>query len=201
MSKRPSKPANPSLATSRDNARNHLRIIGGHWRGRKLAFPSVDGLRPTGDRIRETLFNWLGAYLPNSRCLDLFAGSGALGIEALSRGAAQVTLLEQHPQAAAQLQVHLRTLNAETGQVIATDALRWLNQPGTPMDIVFIDPPFQADLWQATCAALESHNWLSSGCAIYIETPRDYSLQVPPQWLLHREKHSGQVSYRLFFRE
>lgn len=201
MSKRPSKPTNPSLATSRDNARNHLRIIGGRWRGRKLAFPSVDGLRPTGDRIRETLFNWLGAYLPDSRCLDLFAGSGALGIEALSRGAAQVTLLEQHPQAAAQLQSHLRTLNAETGQVIATDALRWLNQPGTPMDIVFIDPPFQADLWQATCAALENHGWLNSGCAIYIETPRDYPLQVPPQWRLHREKHSGQVSYRLFFRE
>ncbi|BFM13877.1 16S rRNA (guanine(966)-N(2))-methyltransferase RsmD [Maricurvus nonylphenolicus] len=186
---------------AQDKGRNFLRIIGGKWRGRKLAFPSIDGLRPTGDRIRETLFNWLTAELPGSQCLDLFAGSGALGLEALSRGAGQVTLLEKDSSAANQLRQHLTTLEASDGQVINSDSLTWLKQPASPVDIVFIDPPFQADLWQSVCEALENGGWLKAGSAIYIETPKDTLFSAPTNWQLHREKHSGQVSYRLYFRE
>jgi 16S rRNA (guanine966-N2)-methyltransferase len=196
----PRRHPNPKPA-SQDKGRNFLRIIGGKWRGRKLAFPSIDGLRPTGDRIRETLFNWLTAELPGSHCLDLFAGSGALGLEALSRGASRVTLLEKDRNAAHQLQQHLITLESTDGEVIHSDSLTWLKQPASPVDIVFIDPPFQADLWQSVCEALESGDWLKSGSAIYIETPKDKPFSAPHNWQLHREKHSGQVSYRLYFRD
>ncbi len=199
MAKQPAKSSLNSQLTK--NSRNSLRIIGGRWRGRKLIFPEIEGLRPTGDRIRETLFNWLAAYLPESRCLDLFAGSGALGIEALSRGAANVTLLEKNSTAAAQLRTHLQNLNTHEGSVLTTDTLTWLNQAGTPMDIVFIDPPFQANLWQKTFELLETHGWTSNNSAIYVESPRNLSLQTPANWQLHREKHTGQVSYRLFFRD
>ena len=120
-----------------------IRIIGGQWRGRKLPVPESAGLRPTTDRVRETLFNWLAADLPQARCLDCFAGSGALGIEALSRYAGHVTLVELEPQVARQLTGNLRTLNSSAGQVIQADTLRWLGTPGQPYDIVFIDPPFR----------------------------------------------------------
>lgn len=200
----PRRRPNPKPA-HQDKGRNFLRIIGGKWRGRKLAFPTIDGLRPTGDRIRETLFNWLTAELPASRCLDLFSGSGALGLEALSRGASQVILLEKDSQAANQLRQHLTTLGATDGQVIHSDSLNWLQQTPAPMenpvDIVFIDPPFQANLWQPVCEALENGGWLKSGSAIYIETPKDNHFSAPSGWQLHREKHSGQVSYRLYFRD
>jgi 16S rRNA (guanine966-N2)-methyltransferase len=198
MPRRPVKPTKGSPKTAGD--RNTLRIIGGRWRARKLAFPSLDGLRPTGDRIRETLFNWLTADLPASRCLDLFAGSGALGLEALSRGADQVTLIEQNHTAANYLRQHLSTLGTEAGKIVQADTLTWLQQHPVPMDIVFIDPPFQADLWPDVFKALEG-GWLKSGSAIYVEAPRDYTIAPPSNWSLHREKHTGHVSFRLYFRD
>ncbi|ODS24837.1 16S rRNA (guanine(966)-N(2))-methyltransferase RsmD [Candidatus Endobugula sertula] len=180
---------------------NQLRIIGGRWRGKKLPIADIEGLRPTGDRIRETLFNWLMPVLPGSRCLDLFAGSGALGLECLSRGATEVLLLEKHPQAAAQLQQHCTLLNANNGKVIQTDSLSWLNGATLPeysMDIVFIDPPFANNLWQSTIDALEFSRCLKTDAMIYIETPHKTTIRPPEHWQLHREKQAGNICYRLY---
>ena len=183
-------------------ASNQLRIIGGLWRGRKLSFPDVDGLRPTGDRIRETLFNWLAPDIQGAHCLDLFAGSGALGLEALSRGAESSWLLEKHPLAAQQLNNNLQLLQANNGKVEQVDSLTWLNRqpPVQRFDIVFIDPPFALDLWDKIAATLEAGNWLSDAAIIYLEAPRAAHLQLPANWQLHRDKQAGQVSYRLYYR-
>jgi 16S rRNA (guanine966-N2)-methyltransferase len=185
-----------------------LRIIGGLWRGRKLQFPDVDGLRPTGDRIRETLFNWLAPEIQGARCLDLFAGSGALGLEALSRGAATSVLIERDLKAAAQLKANLALLDkeagrSEAGRVLQRDALEWLGQGNSeaPFHIVFIDPPFALNLWQAVIDALEEGNWLAEDATIYIEAGRDSNYHPPINWQLHRDKTSGAVSYKLFYRE
>jgi 16S rRNA (guanine966-N2)-methyltransferase len=194
------KPERPSPKATQNN---QLRIIAGLWRGRKLSFPDVDGLRPTGDRIRETLFNWLAPEIQGARCLDLFAGSGALGIEALSRGAEVSVLVERDSKAAAQLKANLETLKAEHGRVVNADALGFLQKGNTdaPYHIVFIDPPFQLKLWQAVIEALEAGNWLAENATIYIESGRDDEYQPPINWQLHRDKHAGAVSYRLFYRE
>lgn len=197
-------PRHPAVTPSRTAATAHtLRIIGGQWRGRKLTILSADGLRPTGDRIRETLFNWLMPQLPGARCLDVYSGSGALGLEALSRGAATATMLELNPKAAAQIRQHLDLLKCEQGTVVQTDSLTWLQQPvaGAGFDIVFVDPPFELDLWQATIDALNQPGWLREGAAIYIETPRNRPVTTPAHWHLHREKHAGDVSYRLYYNE
>lgn len=182
---------------------NQLRIIGGHWRGRKLRFPDVPGLRPTGDRLRETLFNWLAPELQGARCLDLFAGSGALGLEALSRGAAVSWMLERDAQAAHGLRQNLQVLAASGGVVQQTDGIARLRQGNTeaPFDIIFIDPPFDLDLWQASIDALEAGNWLADSASIYIESGLDAPYQTPPNWALHRDKRAGRVSYRLYYRE
>ena len=205
------KPARPSAKTSNNNqpnagplARtNQLRIIGGSWRGRKLGFPDVEGLRPTGDRIRETLFNWLAPEIQGARCLDLFAGSGALGIEALSRGAELGLLVERDGKAAAQLRENLELLKTERGRIINSDALNFLQRANAedPFHIIFIDPPFQLNLWQAVIDALEAGNWLANDATIYIESNRDALYQIPINWQLHRDKHTGQVNYRLYYRE
>ena len=181
---------------------NQLRIIGGIWRGRKLNFPDVDGLRPTGDRIRETLFNWLAPDIQGAHCLDLFAGSGALGLEALSRGAQSSLLLEKHAAAAQQLKSNLQLLQSDNGRVEQVDSLQWLKQqqPSQPFDIVFIDPPFALELWEPIAAALEAQAWLSDEAVIYLEAPRDAQLQLPGNWQLHRDKQAGQVSFRLYHR-
>lgn len=180
-----------------------LRIIGGSWRGRKLSFPDVEGLRPTGDRVRETLFNWLAPEIQGARCLDIFAGSGALGLEALSRGAGMGMLIEANIKASAQLRVHLNTLNAENARVVHGDAVRLLQQGNTeqPYHIVFIDPPFSLNLWQTVIDALEVGNWLADDASIYIESARESVFHPPINWQLHREKYAGQVCYRLFYRE
>ncbi|WP_413736212.1 16S rRNA (guanine(966)-N(2))-methyltransferase [Sodalis sp. RH21] len=178
-----------------------IRLIGGQWRGRKLPVPESPGLRPTTDRVRETLFNWLAPMIQGARCLDCFAGSGALGLEALSRHAAAATLLEQDRAVAGQLEKNLRLLQAANGQVIATDSLRWLARPGTPYDLVFLDPPFRKGLIDQTVQLLEQYNWLAPGAWIYIETETESSpVSVPAHWRLHREKVAGQVAYRLFIR-
>lgn len=175
-----------------------LRIIGGQWRGRKLTFPSVAGLRPTGDRLRETLFNWLQVYNPGARVLDLFAGSGALGLEALSRGAAEADLLELNGQAAHQLRANCALLGANA-RVHQVDSLAWLQQPAAQAyDLIFLDPPFGAQLWDRCLAALAAGDYLAPGGALYLEAPRDQALTVPSQWPLHRQKLAGNVSCRLY---
>ncbi len=179
-----------------------LRIIGGQWRGRKLAIPNVEGLRPTGDRIRETLFNWLMADIAESHCLDLFAGSGALGLECLSRGAKEVILLEKDHIAAEQLRKHCKLLNTSKGKIIHTDTLVWLKGhtiKERSINIVFIDPPFAGNLWQDTISALESSNLLANHALIYVETPKNTLLSTPNHWELTKEKTTGQVCYRLFY--
>lgn len=189
-------------ATHKNQSPSTLRLIGGKWRGRKLNFPAVEGLRPTGDRIRETLFNWLMSELPAARCLDAFSGSGALGLEALSRGAQAATLIEMNPHAARQLQDNLKLLQCEQAQVINDNCLNWLtNSPAIGFDVVFLDPPFQHNLWAETIALLEQRQWLKAEAAIYIETPRQLALEIPSNWQLHREKHAGDVSYRLYYRQ
>ena len=189
----------PSPGQSAPSA-SQLRIIGGRWRGRKVPFAAVEGLRPTGDRLRETLFNWLQFYLPGARCLDLFAGSGALGLEALSRGAGEVDFVELDRGAAKMLREQLSVLQAENAQVTNLPAEAFLAQPSRPYDLVFVDPPFAADLWDSTLAQLAEGGFLAEGALIYVETPRATTIAVPAGWTLEKEKQAGQVCMRLFSR-
>lgn len=195
-SRRPSAPASQSS----------VRIIGGEWRGRKLDFPEIEGLRPTPDRVRETLFNWLQAYIPGARCLDLFSGSGALGLEALSRGAASVTFVDQAPEVINQLRSNLNTLKVQNAELIGSSVPSWLEQRSTNeevrYDLVFMDPPFRKDMAGPVCALLEQHQLLADEALIYIETEVELQLdQLPGNWQLYREKQAGQVAYRLFMRQ
>ncbi|MCB1919859.1 MAG: 16S rRNA (guanine(966)-N(2))-methyltransferase RsmD [Candidatus Competibacteraceae bacterium] len=179
-----------------------LRIIGGQWRSRRLEFPDLPGLRPTPDRVRETLFNWLTPVLPGARCLDLFAGSGALGIEALSRGAAEVVFVERQPLAVRALRDNLDRLSARNARVDPLDALTWLRSPGIPFDIVWLDPPFSEDLLESVCALLEQGGWLAATAWIYLEAEADQPRPLlPAHWTFHREKTAGMVAYRLARRE
>lgn len=180
-----------------------LRIVGGQWRSRKLAFPDVEGLRPTPDRVRETLFNWLQAVMPGARCLDLFAGSGALGLEALSRGAVQAVLVDQDAAVARCLREHLHTLHAENAQVMQADALAYLQETAQPFDVVFVDPPYRLyDLLQECCERLEAGGWLAPRAYIYLETESARDLPFLPQnWQVLRSKKAGQVGYHLVLRE
>jgi 16S rRNA (guanine966-N2)-methyltransferase len=192
------KPRNNTKSSAR---KNQLRIIGGQWRGRKLAVADVEGLRPTGDRIRETVFNWLMGVVVDSRCLDLFAGSGALGLECLSRGAKEVTFVEKHPSAAKQLQQNCQNLEASNSHIITSDTLSWLNTQRHPVigyDLVFIDPPFGANLWGESITLIDRHELLNNGAFIYLESPKNTLVATPPQWQLQKKKQSGQVCYRLF---
>ncbi|CAK9886606.1 MAG: Ribosomal RNA small subunit methyltransferase D [Candidatus Erwinia impunctatus] len=189
---------------NRTSSGGQIRIIGGLWRGRKLPVPDSGGLRPTTDRVRETLFNWLAADIQGARCLDCFSGSGALGLEALSRHAASATLLELERPVARQLEKNLATLGVaeSTGRVINTNTLTWLAQTGEPFDIVFIDPPFRQGLLQQTLSLLEQHQWLAETAMVYIESETEAGLpDVPANWHLHREKQAGQVAYRLYQRQ
>lgn len=174
-----------------------LRIIGGDFRGRRLPIADLDGLRPTGDRQRETLFNWLQFELPGARVADLFAGTGALGLEAASRGAAEVWLIETHPKAARALEQAAGLLRAPV-KVARIDALAWLrDRPAASLDGVFVDPPFAADLWQPVLDALTASGCLKAGAFVYLETPRDRALSLPEGWTLAKEKSSGDVTQRL----
>lgn len=180
------------------NANSTIRIIGGEWRGRKLNVPQAEGLRPTGDRVKETLFNWLMPTLPGSYCLDLFAGTGALGLEALSRGAKQVQFAELNAAAANQLRANLSMLHCDRAQVYTGDSLNLLLQlPAQAFDVVFLDPPFSAALWDKALASLQSGGWLHNNSLVYIESPK----QTPPSlsnWQCHREKIAGDVRYGLY---
>ncbi len=179
-----------------------VRIISGQWRGRKLPVHDVEGLRPTTDRVKETVFNWLAQDIYQAKCLDLFTGSGGLSFEALSRGAESITMLELDKKAANQLQQNLTTIGATNANVLNTDSLKYLAQTGTPHDLVFIDPPFRKDLIQNIIDLLEANNWLTPHAMIYIEAEKELGeIVTPSHWRLHREKIAGQVCYRLFERE
>ncbi|MEK9807347.1 MAG: 16S rRNA (guanine(966)-N(2))-methyltransferase RsmD [Halieaceae bacterium] len=175
---------------------NTLRIIGGDWRGRRLEFPSSPNLRPTGDRIRETLFNWLAPDIRGSRCLDLFAGSGALGLEALSRGASHCTFLETSAIAINVIGNHLTQLNAGgRGRVVNTNALFWQDDP---FDIVFVDPPFSEGLAIESLSHLINNRLLTDGALVYLEVPSTTSLENLPTCLsVVRDKRTGSVRYLL----
>ena len=177
---------------------NKLRIIGGQWRSRQLPFPDVQGLRPTTDRIRETVFNWLQPYLGTAKVLDVFAGSGALGFEALSRGAGALTMLEMNAKAAKQLQENSNTLKANA-QIKQTDALTWLANTDEKFDLIFLDPPFNKGLLPQCIELIESRKLLSANGWIYIESEQNLgALNLPKSWHLHRDKKAGQVILRLF---
>ncbi|GGU61889.1 ribosomal RNA small subunit methyltransferase D [Pseudomonas laurentiana] len=195
--------ASPSAKPARaHNGQGQLRIIGGEWRSRRLNFPDGPGLRPTPDRVRETLFNWLAAYIEGARVLDAFSGSGALYLEALSRGAASAVALDNNPAAIASLKQNLELLRCPLGQVIQSDAQRYLQgEPSAPFDVVFLDPPFHQDLLSTTCSLLEERQWLAPRAWIYTESETaPSSLQMPGNWRLHREKKAGQVHYALWQR-
>lgn len=181
-------------------ASGSLRIIGGNLRGSRLPVFDADGLRPTSDRIRETLFNWLAPVIDGARCLDLFAGTGALGIEALSRGAANCVFVEKDRLLAQDLTENLRRLGVAGAEVVQADALAWLAQDPSPFDIAFIDPPFALDLWSSSAGALESGDWLQRAAWIYVEAPVTAEIVLPGCWTPHRSAHAGSVHYALYRR-
>ena len=176
-----------------------LRIVAGKWRSRLLPVAEHDGLRPTSERVRETLFNWLSAEIRGSRCLDAFAGTGALGFEAASRGAAEVTLFEKSPAVARVLRDSVSELQAEAVTVEVGDVLAHLSRRADlPYDIVFLDPPFAADLLEESCRLLQSNAWLADGAAVYIEQEKRQSLPpLPDAWQVEKDKRAGNVRYLL----
>lgn len=179
-----------------------LRIIGGAWRSRKLPIADVPGLRPTTDRVRETLFNWLQADIAGARCLDLFAGSGALGFEAASRGAREVVLVESDARAHHILAANIAGLKADRVHLVRANAMDWLRQPHDPFDVVFLDPPYASDLLAPVCALLEQYHQLAPQARIYLEYPAQYELpQLPVNWQIIRGKKAGQVGYYLALRD
>ena len=186
-------------------AEGSLRIIGGRWRSRLLPIVDLPGLRPTTDRVRETLFNWLQADLPGAKCLDLFAGSGALGFEAASRGAEQVIMLELQPEAYKKLCDNKRILAADNIQCLQQDALQWVKAAEMveqqQIDIVFLDPPYASKLLQPVCVLLEQSDILAMDAKIYIEHPAQQALpELPVNWQIIRGKKAGQVGYHLIQR-
>ena len=196
------KPTPGSKAQPAHGGDGQLRIIAGQWRSRQFNFPMAAGLRPTPNRVRETLFNWLAPYVEGAKALDLFAGSGALVLEALSRGAGSALALDLNPAAINSLRSHLQTLGCDNGQLLNTDALRYLEQqPATAFDLVFLDPPFNQNLLQAACTLLEEKGWLAADAWIYTESENPpSSLGLPGNWRLHREQKAGQVYYALWQR-
>lgn len=180
---------------------NKCRIIGGQWRSRQLYFVDVPQLRPTPARVRETLFNWLQYDVIGSVCLDLYAGSGALGFEAASRGAKSVVQIEQNAQAYQALQNNARLLNAEQVLQLQTHALDYLASAKRQFDIVFLDPPFHQNLIPLSCHALEAHACLNVGAKVYLEAEKDCVLTaLPKNWQLLKQKTAGDVAYALWVR-
>jgi 16S rRNA (guanine966-N2)-methyltransferase len=184
----------PATMTPRASGRNRVRIIAGKWRSRIVHFPATAELRPTPDRVRETLFNWLGQRLDGQACLDLFAGSGALGFEALSRGARRVVMVENDREVAAALRESARELDAAGVEVVNSDALAWLARTHERFDLVFVDPPYASTLAQAALAALPSR--LNPGARVYAESAQP--LKLPEGWRTVREDRAGAVRYGLY---
>ena len=198
----PKKRARAATARATTNKRSDypgvVRIISGAWRGRRLQVPDVAGLRPTPDRVRETVFNWLRPWLSGACCIDLFAGTGVLCLEALSQGAARVVMVEKRPAIAASLRHSVAALAAENAEVVEADAIEYLAGPVEQFDIVFVDPPFQSDLITRSSQMIEQHGWLVSGGVAYIEAPPEMAtLPIPDSWELIRSQQAGNVGYHL----
>jgi 16S rRNA (guanine966-N2)-methyltransferase len=191
--------ASEAVAKGRAGGGGQLRIVGGRHRGRRLPIPSQPGLRPTTDRTRETLFNWLAPVIAGSRCLDCFAGSGALGFEAASRGARVVCMLERSALICRQLRANAAKLGDEWVSIINGDALAWLSaSPAQQFDLVFLDPPFGHGLLAPTCDLLQRRGWLAPGALIYLEAPAaDGFPALPPSWVPLRDKRAGAVRFGL----
>lgn len=181
---------------------NQLRIIGGEWRGRKLHFPNVENLRPTPDRVRETVFNWLASVVDGARCLDLFAGSGALGLEALSRGASSTTFVDSHIKVVQALQDHIELLSAQDkAEVILSDSVKFLSNRAKKYNLVFLDPPYKLKLMDKVIPLLEKNDWLADNAMLYLEMDKRQLLpELPENWKQLKEKIAGEVSYFLFQR-
>ncbi|KFN44940.1 16S rRNA (guanine(966)-N(2))-methyltransferase RsmD [Arenimonas oryziterrae] len=177
-----------------------VRIIAGTLRGSKLPVPDRPGLRPTGDRVRETLFNWLQQRIAGRRVLDLFAGTGALGFEAASRGAGEVVMVERDPVLADALRASAKRLHCEDLRIETADALAWLATPASArFDLVFLDPPFDAGLWDTAARALTP--WLAESAQVYVERPPAADVQLPSHWQLLREGRTRDVHYALYATE
>lgn len=190
-------PAKSARANTGKAQSNRLRIIGGRWRSVPITFPALEAVRPSPDRVRETLFNWLQPVIVGARCLDLFAGSGVLGFEALSRGAASVDFVDSEAAIGRHLDATLERLRATGGAVHVADALRFLDRAPRPFDIVFLDPPYASDLLSAVCSRLAA-GWLAPDAYIYLECAADRGLPgLPAHWSVHRTKQAGQVGYHL----
>ena len=198
--KRPAKPLTAKNAAA--GAPGEVRIISGKWRGRKLAVLNAEGLRPTTDRVKETLFNWLMHDIDGARVLDCFAGSGSLAFEALSRHASHATLVEREALQARQLQQNISKLQCDNAKVLQQDCLGYLSATATnQFDVVFIDPPFRKQLALPCCNALEQNNWLAQQALIYLETEKELQVsELPANWRLLKEKIAGQLAYRLYQR-
>lgn len=195
------KSSRPSLAKNLNQQHGGpgvVRIISGQWKGRKLPVLDVQGLRPTTDRVKETLFNWLMQDIHGKRVLDCFSGSGSLALEALSRHASSALLLEFDSTAAKQLNKHLQTLQCDNAQVLQVDTLQFLAKPPSQtFDLVFIDPPFRKNLVSPCCQLLEQ-GWLSADALIYIECEKELAASaLPSNWRIIKEKIAGQLAYRL----
>ncbi len=182
----------------RRNVSNEVRIIGGHWRSRRLHFPPVPGLRPTPDRVRETLFNWLQGEIDGARCLDLYAGSGALGFEAASRGASHVVQVESSPKVCGALRQNCAALEATQIEVVQAEVRRFLNGSARTFQMVFMDPPFRRGFIAPSCELLDQRGWLADNAWIYLEAEAELMLNdLPPRWSTVRSKKSGDVGYHL----
>ncbi|MEO6687489.1 MAG: 16S rRNA (guanine(966)-N(2))-methyltransferase RsmD [Dokdonella sp.] len=177
-----------------------LRIVAGSLRGSRLNVPDMQGLRPTPDRVRETLFNWLAPSIPGARCLDLYAGTGALGIEAMSRGAGECVLVERDRGLCKLLQENLSRLQVANAKVVNDDAAGFLAAPVEPFDLVFLDPPFDANLWASSARQLEQGGWLREGAFVYVESIADADVRLPSNWASHREGRAGAVQFALYRR-
>lgn len=179
---------------------NSIRIIAGQWRARRLPVLEHDGLRPSTDRVRETLFNWLMHDISGAHCLDLFAGSGALGLECLSRGAESALFVESDRKVAAQLQQNLQTLNAlKKGKVLNQDALNMVRQKASkPFDLVFLDPPFENDLLSHVMPLLNDNGWVSDSSLVYVEQASKQDPCPTPGWKVYKEGKAGNSRYTLY---
>jgi 16S rRNA (guanine966-N2)-methyltransferase len=191
------------VAKARSHSSNQypqqLRIIGGEWRGRCLSVIESEGLRPTPDRVRETVFNWLQAWVPGASCLDLFAGTGVLCLEALSRGAKHVVMVEKAKAVAENLRHNVQRLGANAATVVNDDSQHYLQGKAEVFDIVFVDPPFKySDLIESSLATLGQRGWVKPGSWVYIESPSQLGAPaLPDGWILERSKIAGQVGYHL----
>ncbi len=175
-----------------------MRIIGGKWRSRRISISDNASLRPSPDRVRETVFNWLTPFIIEAHCLDLFAGTGVLGFEALSRGASSVTFIEKDLKTLQQLKACAQEFKTNDATFYLQDALKWLEQPATQtFNIIFLDPPFRKDLISHAIHLLQQNNWLAPGALLYIEMERDLELALPAGWHWRKQQYTQQISYGL----